>query len=347
MFQNMFPSINVHKVKLNDVRRCLLVNYNSETDLVDFRHYNIKVVPVGMSRNVKKLAVQAKIPNLGKFNDISDYVTRMGYSSESEAELDGPANEVILPQTIHSRGNIKSAKSAVRLTELGPRLTLQLVKVQEGICDGEVMYHAFIQKTEEELKAQRAFREKKRQVKEARANQQLKNISEKKRKLEEHKQRSLEGMKRKAEKEKEDMDVEEPELGSGYNNEDDDVEHYRQEVGVKPDSDTFLQGGVKRKKKKFSPAPWKKRKFDNKPVAKDSSQKTSVKQHKFNKTDKADFKSKQSNKGETDKRKTFDKETKKKGKKAGMTPMQRLHLKKKQKLKKKEKKLPKYKRKPK
>ena len=123
-------------------------------------------------------------------------------------------------------------------------------------------------------------------------------------------------------------------------------------------TDTFLQGGVKRKKKTFSPAPWKKRKFDNKSVAKDKSQKTSGKhgdkqksnkQHKFNKTDKADFNSKQSNKGETDKRKTFDKdsETKKKGKKAGMTPMQRLHLKKKLKLRKKEKKLPKYKRKPK
>ena len=50
-------------------------------------------------------------------NGVFDYLNlsfRMGYSSESEAELDGPASEVILPQTIHSRGNIKSAKSAVR-----------------------------------------------------------------------------------------------------------------------------------------------------------------------------------------------------------------------------------------
>ena len=47
---------------------------------------------------------------------------RLGYSSESEAELDGPASEVILPQTIHSRGNIKSAKSAVRLVFLLPSI---------------------------------------------------------------------------------------------------------------------------------------------------------------------------------------------------------------------------------
>ena len=34
-----------------------------------------------MSRNVKKLAVQAKIPDLGKFNDISDYVNRYSIAS--------------------------------------------------------------------------------------------------------------------------------------------------------------------------------------------------------------------------------------------------------------------------
>ena len=43
---------------------------------------------------------------------------RAGYSSESEVELDGPMNEVILPQQIKSRGNIKSAKSAVRYSIL-------------------------------------------------------------------------------------------------------------------------------------------------------------------------------------------------------------------------------------
>lgn len=49
-----------------------------------------------------------------------------------------------------SRGNIESGKSAVRLTELGPRLTLQLMKIEEGLLDGEVLYHDLIHKTEEE-----------------------------------------------------------------------------------------------------------------------------------------------------------------------------------------------------
>ena len=39
---------------------------------------------------------------------------RGGDLSESEAELDGPHNEVLLPQDMSSRGNIKAAKSAIR-----------------------------------------------------------------------------------------------------------------------------------------------------------------------------------------------------------------------------------------
>lgn len=49
-----------------------------------------------------------------------------------------------------------------RLTELGPRLRLELVKIEEGVCEGQVMYHAFVTKTEAELAQQKAMREKKK-----------------------------------------------------------------------------------------------------------------------------------------------------------------------------------------
>lgn len=38
MFQNMFPSININTVKLNAIRRCLLLNYNQNDGTLDFRH---------------------------------------------------------------------------------------------------------------------------------------------------------------------------------------------------------------------------------------------------------------------------------------------------------------------
>lgn len=40
--------------------------------------------------------------------------------------------------------------------ELGPRMKLQLVKIEEGIMTGEVLFHEFIKKTPEEIKALKA-----------------------------------------------------------------------------------------------------------------------------------------------------------------------------------------------
>lgn len=74
---------------------------------------------------------------------------RVGLLSESEAE-DDPQNHVTLPQKLSSRGNMESGKSAIRLSELGPRLTLQLIKIEDGLLDGEVLYHDLIHKSEEE-----------------------------------------------------------------------------------------------------------------------------------------------------------------------------------------------------
>lgn len=40
-----------------------------------------------------------------------------------------------------------------RLFEIGPRLKLQLVKIEEGLMTGEVMFHEFIKRTPEEIRA--------------------------------------------------------------------------------------------------------------------------------------------------------------------------------------------------
>lgn len=36
---------------------------------------NVKVVPVGLSRGVKKL-IKVEIPDLSRFNDVSDFITK-------------------------------------------------------------------------------------------------------------------------------------------------------------------------------------------------------------------------------------------------------------------------------
>lgn len=74
---------------------------------------------------------------------------RTAILSESEAE-DDPQNHVTLAQKMASRGNVAAEKSAIRLSELGPRLTLHLIKIEDGLMSGEVLFHDIIQKTEEE-----------------------------------------------------------------------------------------------------------------------------------------------------------------------------------------------------
>lgn len=77
--------------------------------------------------------------------------------SESEAEFDAPESQVKVSQEIKIRHavNLKNTTSAIRLYEIGPRLKLKLIKIEEGLCDGEVLYHELIQKTPEELSALR------------------------------------------------------------------------------------------------------------------------------------------------------------------------------------------------
>lgn len=264
VFQNMFPAIKVQKIKLGEIRRCAMFNYDSETGAVDFRHYNIEAVPVGVSRSVKKL-LKSKIPNLGSLNDISDFVTGAAYLSESEGE-DPADSQVTLPQRVPGRGNIKAGQSAIRLTEMGPRLKLMLIKIQEGVNSGEVLYHKFVEKTVKQKKELKKKKEQARKLKEQRRREQEENIARKGKEKEENKKRSIAGMKRKGgdendneedkEIEKDDASDVEDDVSDG---EDDDVEYYRQEVGEEPDDDLVKSLPKKRKFSQTNRRPFKKR----------------------------------------------------------------------------------------
>ena len=116
MFRNMFPSFDINNVDLNDIKRCVLLNYNPETGEIDFRHYAVRVKPLGLSRVVRKLASAKKIPDLGRFKDMADVVAKDGTLTESEGEEDTEDfRQVTLPQNLGvKKGNIAQEKSAVR-----------------------------------------------------------------------------------------------------------------------------------------------------------------------------------------------------------------------------------------
>lgn len=140
MFQNIFPAIDINTVKLASCQRIVLLSYNKDTKLIDFRHYSIRLQPVGVSRRIRKFVQNHQVPDLRSLQDVSDFVTKAGYGSESEA--DDEAATVTLVSDL-GRVNRASTKSAVKLQEIGPRMTLQLIKIEEGLCSGSVIFSEY------------------------------------------------------------------------------------------------------------------------------------------------------------------------------------------------------------
>uniref|UniRef100_A0A674G6V4 Suppressor of SWI4 1 homolog n=1 Tax=Taeniopygia guttata TaxID=59729 RepID=A0A674G6V4_TAEGU len=269
MFQGMFPALNVHKVNLNSIRRCLLISHDADAQRLEFRHYSVQVVPVGLSRGIRKI-LQEKFPNLARMDDISQLLLGDAPLSESEAEPDGPQNVLELAQNCAGRGNSAAQQSAVRLTEIGPRLTLQLLKVEEGLGQGNVLYHGLAPKGEQELQVLQARREQRLQVRAERRREQEQNLQRKRRQRQRHRERSLAGMRRAAggpgggpgggagggpgggagggpagDSDAEDPGA--PEAGEAEPSDEDEAEYYRQELGEEPDTDLF-PGHAKRKR---------------------------------------------------------------------------------------------------
>eukprot|EP00002_Diphylleia_rotans_P019192 TRINITY_DN3713_c0_g1_i1.p1 TRINITY_DN3713_c0_g1~~TRINITY_DN3713_c0_g1_i1.p1 ORF type:complete len:459 (-),score=127.16 TRINITY_DN3713_c0_g1_i1:118-1494(-) len=248
MFQNMFPSINIQTIKLGDCKRILLLNYDAETKTIELRHYAIQVGDVGVSKTIRKI-VKAHIPSLDNVQDIGDFVLGGEGLSDSEAEDVGD-NRVELPET--QKPGKKDAPqanpklSAIKLKEIGPRMQIELLKIEEGLGDGEVMFHAFVHKSEDEIHQLRVMSESRRKEKERRKSIQAENV--KRKKLLESKAfedaKVDRGVKSAAERD----------------NAEDDAEYYRQEVGQEPDADFIKSAGQSApKREKFNPI-YKKRK---------------------------------------------------------------------------------------
>lgn len=105
-----------------------------------------------------------------------------GLSSEGEDESEGEeANDrrVELPQNYLGRGNIKNTKKAIRLREIGPRMELGLIKIEQGLGGGDVLYHELIKKSKgEDQRIKKKIKEKEA-LKIQRKKQQEENVKRK------------------------------------------------------------------------------------------------------------------------------------------------------------------------
>jgi ribosome biogenesis protein SSF1/2 len=175
-FQALFPAVNPATVKLADCRRVLLVHYNKTTNCIELRHYAVAASPVGITRAVKKV-LKAKTPDLGGLDDVADFV--LGGGAASDSEMEDESSHLVLPQDFRGRGNMKSQQSSIKLSEIGPRLSLSLVKIEGGLFTGETLYHSHIVKSLEEAEELRKRANSKSALRAQRRAQQEANVRQK------------------------------------------------------------------------------------------------------------------------------------------------------------------------
>ena len=257
MFQNMFPSINAATTKLSACQRVLLLEYSPETKKISLRQYSVGSTPSGVTKSLKTLVTNRGIPDMGSLADVSEFLTRSGYGSESEGE-DAEMSRVQVAEGQQSSFGVRQTR--IRLYEIGPRMELEVIKVEEGLCDGKVLFHKYIKKSKKEVEVQENEIEARRRERERRRRQQEENVRRKQKEKELKEQakalkggkKTSENRKRKDTKKSEKQPWWEKNLPYGQdndNNGNDDVEWYRKEVGETPDEDFIKQKSRKRDKK--------------------------------------------------------------------------------------------------
>uniref|UniRef100_A0A182PQS1 Brix domain-containing protein n=1 Tax=Anopheles epiroticus TaxID=199890 RepID=A0A182PQS1_9DIPT len=247
-FQNMFPPINLSTIKLSSLKRCVLLSYNPVSKLIDLRHYSITAVPVNLNRGVKKL-VTRNIPNLGRFEDIADFVEKGHLLSESEA--DDEEAQVVLAQNLKC-GNLAENQSSLRLHEIGPRITMRLMKIEDDLMTGEVLYHDYIEKDPIEVEAMRKKRAQQRKLKEQRRLKQEENLKKKEQKEKDRAKTSNQGQRGEL-TDQDKLLLKDAEEAVGDISDEDDRDYYRKEIGDNPDEELFESAGGSNRKRPFIP----------------------------------------------------------------------------------------------
>lgn len=201
VFQNMFPAINPQQTKVSSIRRVLIINKNPEDQSIEIRHYAIDTKVVEGNRNVRKLvnkSLHDKMPNMSRLEDASDFLLDPysvgGLTSDSEAEENdiveikkGETNiKKMGDQEEEKEASQPTKKRALKLTELGPRINMSLIKIEESLTEpSKVLYHSSITKSQAEVKNLNRKHEQKRQAKEARKSIQKKHVDAKNEKKQE------------------------------------------------------------------------------------------------------------------------------------------------------------------
>lgn len=172
-FKALFPTVNIQLIQNSQIQRVCLFHYDHVEHVVEVRHYYVNSKAVGVGKTVKKLLESRRPTKLGSLETIDEVLDR----EDAWSDTDGEGEEVELAQPFRQHRE----QCRIKLQEIGPRMTLQLMKVENGFAGGEVIYHGVEKKTLREIQTNAMKVRAKRAEKAKRKAEQDANVDRKRR----------------------------------------------------------------------------------------------------------------------------------------------------------------------
>eukprot|EP01106_Pelomyxa_sp_JSP_P013461 TRINITY_DN402_c0_g1_i3.p1 TRINITY_DN402_c0_g1~~TRINITY_DN402_c0_g1_i3.p1 ORF type:complete len:251 (-),score=64.99 TRINITY_DN402_c0_g1_i3:111-863(-) len=150
MFQNLFPPFNVKVIKARACRRAMLVNYNSGDDTISIRHYLIHATPTDTAHDL--LPLLEENPSRFSKSRLSSGILKKREKRKGKGAAASEELQVDIKGGYEGHETV--GKSTITLTELGPRLELQLLVVHDALWDGTLLYSLHAESAQEAEEAQ-------------------------------------------------------------------------------------------------------------------------------------------------------------------------------------------------
>lgn len=182
MFQSIFPPLNLNELEVKNAKKAILFNLDIGPDgdpIFEMRHYCVSNEVATGKKTIANI-INAKKQDLSKFENISEYILKQtGFTDNSDNE--GGDNEVKLVEAPSKSkdSKVKENSVKVKLREVGPRLNLKLVKIEEGFFKGNVAFHSLVKKSKKEIFEKSKEIKQKQEEKRKRREEQEANVRKK------------------------------------------------------------------------------------------------------------------------------------------------------------------------
>lgn len=176
--KNLFPNIKENPdANYDNCRRVVLFLFDQLKKTFEIRNYFIKKTFTGLNKGIKKLLNNEKIMDFSKVGDVSELFLA-DKAEISDSDVDNLQTKLSVEQK--SQGNTLKTEISIRLYEIGPRVSMKLIKIEEDFLKGEVLYHGLIkksledqQKTRDKIDQMQKLKIKRREEQEVNVNRKL------------------------------------------------------------------------------------------------------------------------------------------------------------------------------